>query len=165
MKDALYFLGFGTVFLLGLVPPAANAQSASDVRAEVLGVIHRLFDGMREGDSTAVRAVFDAGARMQSVGRQDGTPVLRTGSVDRFVAAVGRPHEAVWDERIWDPVVHLDGPMATVWTPYAFYQGNRLSHCGVNAFQLIRRGDGWKIFSLVDTRRQEECEIPDEVRR
>ena len=142
-----------------------HAQSESVAEEDVLAVVERLFDGMRAGDSTAVRAVFTTDARMQSIGVQDGTPALRDGSVDRFVEAVGRPHDAVWDERIWDPVVHIDGPLATAWTPYAFYQGDTFSHCGVNAFHLIRRAEGWKIFHLVDTRRQDGCEIPEDVRK
>lgn len=153
--------------LLALAVPA-QAQSAADTseaRDAVLAVVDQLFDGMRTGDSTAVRAVFDDGARMQSISQEDGAPSIRTGSVDRFVEAVGRPHDAVWDERIWDPVVQIDGPMAMAWTPYAFYRGDTFSHCGVNAIHFIRRGAAWKVFYLVDTRQQEGCEIPEDVRK
>ena len=164
----LFRCGLALFALLLVMAAPAQAQPAADTSAArdaVLAVVERLFDGMRASDSTAVRAVFDDGARMQSVGHEDGAPLLRTGSVDRFVEAVGRPHDAVWDERIWDPVIQTDGAMAMAWTPYAFYRGDTFSHCGVNAIHLIRRTDGWKIFYLVDTRRQEGCEIPDDVRK
>lgn len=55
--------------------------------------------------------------------------------------------------------------MAMAWTPDVFYRGNTLSHCGVNAIHFIRRGEAWKIFYLVDTRQQEGCEIPEDVRK
>jgi len=55
--------------------------------------------------------------------------------------------------------------MAMAWTPYAFYRGDTLSHCGVNAIHFIRRGDAWKVFYLVDTRQQDGCEIPEDVRK
>lgn len=155
----------GLTFLLFAAPVQAQSTTAApEARDAVLAVVEQLFDGMRAGDSTAVRAVFDDGARMQSISQEEGTPSIRTGSVDRFVEAVGRPHEDVWDERIWDPVVQIDGPMAMAWTPYAFYLGDTLSHCGVNTFHLIRRGDDWKVFYLVDTRRQ-DCEIPPDVQK
>jgi hypothetical protein len=156
------------ILLLALAAPAQAqpvADTTSGARGAVLAVVEQLFDGMRAGDSTAVRAVFDEGARMQSISQEDGAPLIRTGSVDRFVEAVGRPHDAVWDERIWDPVVQIDGPMAMAWTPYAFYRGDTLSHCGVNAIHFIRRGDAWKVFYLVDTRQQDGCEIPEDVRK
>lgn len=158
----LYLLA---ALLLGAAAPPVYAQSEADAEQAVLAVIERLFDGMRAGDSTVVRAVFDEEAQMQSIDVRDDAPALRRGSVDRFVEAVGRPHDEVWDERIWDPVVHVDGPLATAWTPYAFYLGDAFSHCGVNAFHLIRRGDAWKIFHLVDTRREEGCAIPEDVRK
>ena len=58
--------------------------------------------------------------------------------------------------------VHIDGHMATAWTPYAFYLGGDLSHCGVNAFQLFNGKDGWKIIRITDTRRREGCEESEE---
>mgnify|MGYP001194409475 CR=1 FL=1 len=157
--------GMAMAALLVFAASPVRAQSHADAEQAVLRVIGDLFDGMRAGDSTAVRAVFDEDAVMQTIGVQGGAPVLHRGSVARFVEAVGRPHDAVWDERIWDPVVHVDGPLATAWTPYAFYLGDAFSHCGVNAFHLIRRAEGWKIFHIVDTRRQEGCAIPDAVRK
>lgn len=70
------------------------------------------------------------------------------------------PHDAVWDERIWDTQVRIDGNLASVWTKYAFYLGPQFSHCGIDHFLLFRRAEGWKIIHLADTRRREGCEMP-----
>ena len=86
--------------------------------------------------------------------------LARETSLEGFVQAVGTPHEEVWDERIWDVEVRVDGNLATVWTPYAFHLGDQLSHCGVDAFQLFKDTDGWKVFHIADTRRREGCEVP-----
>ena len=51
----------------------------------------------------------------------------------------------------------MDGPLATVWVEYSFYLGTRLNHCGVDAFQVARGPDGWKIIALADTRRRTGC--------
>lgn len=142
-------------------PPEPPAQP--DVEA-VRATIDALFDGMRAGDSSAVRAVFHTDARLHTaVGPSDSTAVQST-SVDDFVEAVGQPREAVWDERIWDVEIQVDGPLASAWVPYAFYLGDEFSHCGVNAVQLVREADGWTILQLTDTRRP-ECDIPDRVRK
>jgi hypothetical protein len=126
----------------------------------VLAVVRRLFDGMRAGDSAIVRTVFDVNARLVSAAIRDGQPYARVTTAEEFIAAVGRPHDAVWDERIWDTEVRVDGNLASVWTKYAFYLGDRFSHCGVDAFHLVRRAEGWKIVDLADMRRQEGCETP-----
>jgi len=142
-------------------PPAPpTGQAVSEVQA----TIDALFDGMRAGDSSVVRSVFHPDARLHTaLGPADSTAVQST-SVDAFVEAVGSSHEAVWDERIWDVEIQIDGPLASAWVPYAFYLGDEFSHCGVNAVQLVRQSDGWKILQLTDTRRQ-ECDIPTRVQK
>jgi hypothetical protein len=147
---ALYFLASA-----GPSPLAAQSPAEREVQA----VIDRLFDAMRRGDSAAARAVFHPEARLQTASaRPDGT-TLRTASVDDFVRAVGSPRGEVWDERISDVVIFIDDPLATAWMRYAFYLGERLSHCGVNAFHLVRTGQGWKVTQVTDTRRA-ECGPP-----
>ena len=133
---------------------------ATDPEDEVMRTVNQLFEGMRLGDSTLVRSAFTKNARMMTVFVKDGEPVLRTGSLDKFVSAVGTPHDKIWDEPIWDFEVRIDGNLAQVWTKYAFYLGNEFSHCGVDAFQLFLNADGWKIFQLTDTRQFENCNPP-----
>lgn len=146
------------LLLFALLPlPAALPAQAADPGAEVTAVVTRLFDGMREGDSTKVRSVFHADARLGSALVRDGAVTYRPDGVDGFVRAVGAPKQAVWDERIANLRIEVDGPLATAWMDYAFYAGERFSHCGVNAMQLVRMAAGWQIISLVDTRRQEGC--------
>ena len=149
--------------LLLLAPnAAAQEHNTSDPEKAVTASIQRLFDGMRAGDSTAVRAVFHPEARLLSVADPDssGTSAVQQGTVDNFVEAVGRPHDAVWDERIGDVDVRIDGGLATAWMPYAFYLGEEFSHCGVNAVHLAQTSEGWKILHLTDTRRTTDCAMP-----
>jgi hypothetical protein len=147
------------LILLVFCLPAGRLSAQSPER-EVVGVVQRLFDGMRAGDSAAVRSVFDSTARFMAAIEREGRPVLQTSTVDGFVRAIGTPHDSIWDERIWDTEVRVDANLASVWTKYAFYVGPRFSHCGVDHFLLFRRPAGWKIIHLADTRRREECELP-----
>ena len=124
----------------------------------VMRTVKRLFDGMRAGDSAMVRSAFDSNPRLVTTMVRNGVPVLTTGSVDDFVRAVGTPHTEAWDERISGEIVQIDGPLATVWMRYSFYAGSKFSHCGVNAFELFRRPDGWRITSIADTRRRDRCD-------
>ena len=155
-----------------LPPPPMPDYSASPAvlspdKKEVVATVRQLFDGMRAGDSAAVRAVFHPSATMHTaMYDRVGSPLLRAGSVDRFVGAVGTPHDEVWDEKIWAYHVQLDDNLATVWTPYTFFLGEKLSHCGVNTFTLFRSGAGWKILNIADTRRTEGCQdSPDDGTR
>lgn len=139
-------------------PLLASAQV--DKRAEVIQTIQSMFDAMRAGDSTTLRNLFMPEAKMMTTFYdQEGEPQLRDGSLDRFIQAVGTPHDKVWDERIWGYDVQIDQTMATVWTPYSFFAGEDFSHCGVNAFQLYKSKNGWKITHIMDTRQKEGCQM------
>lgn len=146
------------VLLLLALP--ARAQHPED---EVRLVIDQLFDGMRAGDSTLVRQVFDPGAQTFTTGfRNDGTPAVQMGDINRFIQAVGTPHDAVWDERIWDVEIRVDDNLASAWIKYAFFLGDQFSHCGVDAFIFVRRPEGWKVVHLSDTRRRgDACTLPE----
>lgn len=142
--------------LAALAPAQVRAQATTE--DSVRAVVVRLFDGMRTRDSAAVRAAFAPGARLQTaLVRRDGTPQLTAEPVDSFVHAVGAPSEVVWDERVDAVEVRIDGPLAVVTVDYSFYAGPRFSHCGIDAFQLFRGPEGWKIFQLTDTRRRTGC--------
>ena len=146
-----------------LVGAPARAIAQEDEEAAVMAVVTALFDAMRAGDSSAMRATLHPSATAATTFVRDGVPTLeREASLDGFVQAVGTPHEGVWDERIWDIEVEVDVPLATVWTKYAFYAGEQFSHCGVDAFQLFKSAEGWRIFHIADTRRREGCETPEE---
>jgi hypothetical protein len=59
--------------------------------------------------------------------------------------------------------IKIDGDFAQAWCDYAFYVGKNFSHCGVDAFQLHKTKEGWKIFHLADTRRRSGCVVPKEI--
>ena len=141
-------LAIGWLIIIGF-PTYGQVQD----KKPVIAVIDQLFVGLRQGDSTQVHQVFAPVARLHTI---EETGWHET-SLSQFLTAVGTPHEEIWDERVTTYEVRIDSPLATVWTPYTFYRGTTFSHCGVNAFQLIRIKDEWKILQITDTRREEGC--------
>ncbi|WP_205501808.1 nuclear transport factor 2 family protein [Rufibacter psychrotolerans] len=156
-------LSFGLLFSWGAVAQsskkAARQPLTPDAKAVEAAVVH-FFDGMRAGDSAMARSVLAPNARLLSVGADKAGKVLpRETPLPKFLEMIAQPHPQVLDERIWDVRVHLDGDLATLWCEYAFYVGDTFSHCGVDAFQLYRSPEGWKIFAIADTRRKENCDL------
>lgn len=135
---------------------SAVAQTDDDA---VKTTINALFDGMRKSDSAALQSVFADGAMMQTIVKtKDGKTVVRSETVQNFIAAVSKPHEKLYDERIVFGTIKIDGDLASVWTPYKFYLGDQFSHCGVNSFQLVKMDGAWKVVYIIDTRRKQNCE-------
>lgn len=152
---------FGLIVITALFQ-GVNAHSQSQEEKAVRTVIDKLFDGMRSADSSAVSTLFHPEVRMMtSYVNTSSEPVLKEGSLETFLTAIGTPHPEIWDEKIWNTVVQIDDNLAQVWTDYAFYVDDRFSHCGVDAFQLVKDAEGnWRIVHLIDTRRKEPCELP-----
>jgi len=136
-----------------LASPLAAQQAAAD---GPLATVQRLFDAMRQRDTTTMRAVFDSTARLVTTSSRGGQPTIRNVPIERWLQAVGSATQAL-EERIWDPEVQSDDNLATVWVKYEFLAGGQFSHCGVDAFQLFKGPTGWKIFQVSDTQRRENC--------
>ena len=139
---------------------AQAASGAAQESAAIMSVVTTLFDGMRKGDSSMVRSVFDPRVRMITVTMRNGArrTTVEMGA-DNFAKAIGTPHADVWDERIRNERISVDGDLASVWVDYAFFAGPKFSHCGIDHFLLVRNDSGaWKILELSDTRRTTGCE-------
>ncbi|MFK8101662.1 MAG: nuclear transport factor 2 family protein [Saprospiraceae bacterium] len=141
-----------------LLIPAISLLGQASETVEVQETIQELFDGMRAGDSTKVHRVFKDEVRMLSVyTNKKGEERSQEGKLSDFLKGVGTPHDAIWDERIGNLSIKVDGRLAQAWVPYHFYLGDHFSHCGVNTFQLIKEAGHWKIINLTDTRRTKDC--------
>lgn len=145
-----YFLLF-----LTLLSIKAFGQSDED---KVKQPIQQFFNGMRQADSSLIKASVAPGAILQTVVKtKEGTTAVRTENMAQFITAVTKPHTEVYDERITFDIIRIDADLAIAWTPYQFYVGDKFSHCGVNSFQLVRLNGEWKIQYIIDTRRKEGC--------
>lgn len=132
--------------------------TAQTPEKEIQSTVETLFDGMRAGDSSMVASAFSRDAVMQTIAKnQAGEVMKRQGSLSQFLTSVGTPHDQVWDERIGGYEIKVDGDLASAWTPYQFYIGDKFSHCGVNSFNLAKMDGEWKIIYIVDTRRRTNC--------
>jgi len=136
---------------------AANAQTGEE--AAVRAVVQRLFDGMRAADSAMTRSAMAAGVRFAMVNPRATPPAITYESVDGWVTAIAGSNKR-WDEQIYDVQVRIDGNIAQVWAPYTFYLDKQVRHCGVDAMELLKAADGWKITYLSDTQRRENCPDP-----
>lgn len=154
-------LGVRTLVLVALLAMPAAAQSQTAAEKEVAAVIERFFAGMLARDTAMMRTTFDPAARLLGIATpREGQPAVRATPMSDFLAGVVRGTGEGANERIWAPEVRIDGNLAAVWTFYTLHVGERFVHCGIDSFQLLKLPDGWKIVSVADTRRTENCEPP-----
>jgi len=135
---------------------AAPLRAQAPDSAAIVGVVQRLFDAMAQRDTAALRALLVPGSRFVSIRGDTTVATPRVQGDSAFMRSIVRGSERLL-ERFWTPVVHQHGPIATVWAPYDFYLNGQRSHCGVDAFSLVRDATGWRIASILYTVERTGC--------
>lgn len=152
MRRAYRLLAAGVLVAWGCAGPdsgppaeAGSAPPASPEVAEVTAVVEAVLHAITTADADGrVGELVLPDAQIVAV-RDAGVSTI-TGA--DFVPGISDPEQG-YVERMWDPEVRVQGPIASVWAPYDFYIHGEFSHCGVDAFQLVRDGGSWKVKSLV----------------
>ncbi|MDF2386231.1 nuclear transport factor 2 family protein [Nostoc ellipsosporum NOK] len=132
-----------------------NAQTTED---SVKATVNHLFKAMQDADADKLLSVFADSAVLETiVTTRDGQVKVHRESTAAFADFLRKEEPGNADEQIRFEAVHIDGNLAMVWTPYSFFYKKKFSHCGVNAFTLVRTGNEWKIRYIIDTRRKDPC--------
>ena len=130
-------------------------QSLIAQEADVKKSIATFFEGMHTSDTLKIKSVCSDSMILQSVSEGKTGIKLSTEKASEFYKSITEiPKSAQIEERLLEYKIQIDGAMAHAWTPYEFYVNGKLSHKGVNSFQLFKDNGVWKIIYIVDTRRR-----------
>jgi SnoaL-like domain len=141
----------GVLLAAATLAPAAHAQTAAPaVRDSVIAVVERFFTAMAERDTAAVSAVFLPDAGSAIVQHMGDSSVVATAPISSFRTQLPQMTRTLL-ERMWDAQVLEHRGLAVLWTPYDFHVDETFSHCGVDAFTLVRTREGWKISGVAYT--------------
>lgn len=117
--------------------------------------INNLFDAMRAHDKNKLLSQFTDDAILE---RATKTNTVHISDLNKFAEFVGKSTDEL-DEKLLNIKTHMSGNLASVWAPFVFYLNGKLSHCGVNSFQLIKQNNKWKIRYLIDNTFSGDCNI------
>jgi len=113
------------------------------------------FEGLQTSDTLKIQSICHKEMKLQSIMEKNTVGGLSFQSNSEFYKSVAAiPKNLKIEERLLSYKIQVDGSMAHVWTPYEFYVNDKLSHSGVNSFQLYKENDGWKVVYILDTRRK-----------
>jgi hypothetical protein len=140
--------------------PAAMAQSApappvSD-REAAIAAVQAFFDTMAAKDVAGAQRILLPDATFHYSQNKDGRPVVQSFTSEWWLKALPQ-RKSAWFERMWNPEVRIRGFIATVWAPYDFWRNGTFDHCGVDACDVIKTDEGWKISACIYTI-ETECE-------
>jgi hypothetical protein len=118
------------VFLLAVAASMASfavtaTGTADGDREAVLQTVHMLLDGWREADVSKLEVALHPDFREVTLHLQDGKWNFAVEERDRLIKTMGRISKGAWDDQLIDPQIHVDGPIAVVWSLHRERRGPR----------------------------------------
>ena len=149
------FLSAGLI-ILSVFSVSAFAQKADDSK-DALAVVNRLFEMMAAHNPAEIVALHTADAQLIAVAKnREGKTSSRYIPAEAFSKNFAEKR-AELEENMYAPKVEVHNDLALVWGRYVFFVNGKISHCGVNAFHLVRTDAGWKIAGASSTMEPQGC--------
>lgn len=144
-----------SILLLSSTLTFGQATAADDKKA-VLGVVNELFAQMRAANAAGILATGTpenqlVGIRKTKEGKTR-VDVINADAFSKFFTKKDAVEELMYEQN-----VAVDGDWAMVWGRYVFFVGDKVSHCGINQFNLVRTDAGWKIANGASTMNPGDC--------
>jgi hypothetical protein len=138
MKNVL-----AAIMVIAVSAASAVAQKADDKKA-VLGIVNQLFAEMRAANPAGILATGTSENQLVAVRKlKDGKSRIDVIGGEAFTKFFTKP--GAIEEMMYAPNVEVSGDWAMVWGRYVFFVGDKISHCGINQFNLVRTDAGWRI--------------------
>ncbi|WP_026705551.1 nuclear transport factor 2 family protein [Flavobacterium soli] len=133
------------LFLVGLI---FTCQMITAQQAEVQKVIEDFFVAFHAKDTIKMKDFCDDKMILKII--EENKNQVFTESFSDLLRSIGTtPEDIKFQENILSYDIKIDGKLASVWAPYEFYVNGKLSHKGVDVFQLFYDEKQWKIISLI----------------
>jgi ketosteroid isomerase-like protein len=143
------------IFTLSISLPVF-AQKTDDAK-DALAVVNKMFDEMAAHNPAAIAALYTPESNLAAIFKtKDRKTVIRSFTGEAFSKNFAEKKGEI-KEDMYAPEVKVYGDLALVFGRYVFYVDGKLSHCGVNAFHLVRTDAGWRIANASSTIDPQDC--------
>lgn len=136
---------------------AIFAFGQTDDKKAAIAVVNQLFAEMAAANPAGILALHTPTSDLAAVFKmKDGKSRYSAINGEAF-SKMFTDKTKVMREEMYDPKVEMSGDWAMVWGRYVFFNGDKLSHCGINQFNLIRIDGNWKIANGASTIDPGDC--------
>ncbi|MBC7901097.1 MAG: hypothetical protein H7070_13720 [Saprospiraceae bacterium] len=134
----------------------AFAQKADDAK-DSLAVVNKMFDEMANHNPAAIAAVYTTESQLVALMKnKEGKSVTKVFTGEAFSKNFAEKRGEIKEE-MYAPEVKVYGDLSVIQGRYVFFVNGKISHCGVNAFHLVRTDAGWKIANASSTMEPQGC--------
>lgn len=140
-----------------LIGTQLSCSSPHPEEKSVIAAVEQFFEALETRDADLARNTLLPEGVVFSVREEGGEKRIKVTPHLQIINSLTSSNEMMF-ERMWDPKILIHKEIAIVWTKYDFHRDEIFSHCGVDAFNLIKTPQGWKISGIIYTVEKEGCE-------
>lgn len=145
-----------TIIFILAISMSVFAQKTDDSK-DALAVIDKLWVAMTAHKPSDIVALHTPEAQLVAIRKdKEGKSVIRTIKAEDFSKSFAEKKAEILED-MYAPKVEISGDFAQVWGRYVFFVNGKISHCGVNAFHLVRTDAGWRIAGASSTMEPQGC--------
>jgi hypothetical protein len=160
MKKILYLL-----IMMCAASFTIQAQNTDTDKKAASDVADKLFAAMKAKNYEQIKVLFLDGGKLTALDQPKtgkGFSTTRNFTGEAFAKMISEAKAPEFIEKMPSKDVRIYGDSAVVIGRYTFHVGERFSHCGTNAFHLLKSNGEWKIANASTTIEQQNCEKPND---
>lgn len=151
MKGIIIVLAFTLMLNVAALGQSPAVPSEADAKKAALAIVEQLFTEMAAANPAGILALGTPENQLVAIRKmRDGKTKVEVITGDAF-SKMFTNKAVLLREEMYAPQVEVEGDYAMVYGRYVFFVGDKLSHCGVNQFNLVRVDGTWKIANGAST--------------
>lgn len=151
------FLLITCSFLVAFSTGRVNLSAQSDTHSLVKSKVDSFFIAMSTGDSVWMENNLLPDIQLTSIeSGKDKNEILSRSNFINVVASF-KGKDIKIQEKLFNYNIRIDANLAIVESDYKLFVNDYFVHCGLDVFCLNYTNTGWKILSVYDTRKMQDC--------
>lgn len=130
---------------------AMSSYAQTDDAKDAFAVVEKMFAEMANHNPAAIAELYTKDSNLTAIIKnKDGKSRVMSFTGEAFSKNFAEKRGEI-KEIMYAPKTEVDGDLAIIYGRYVFFVNDKISHCGVNAFHLVRTETGWKIANASST--------------
>ncbi|MBX2878204.1 MAG: nuclear transport factor 2 family protein [Saprospiraceae bacterium] len=134
------------IILTVLAYPALSQKNDVAAEAAVQQTIQDFFDAIEKQDTSLFKSTLNLAGQVWVQNRAKKPTQISSRFLKQDIAMLQGEHQ--YEEKALHYDIKVHKGMAMAWVAYEFWRNGVFSHCGIDAFTLMKIQDQWKIVSL-----------------
>ncbi len=147
----------GSAIMLFFMAALLLSAKGPGEKENIISVVNQFFAVMESRSVEDAKKILIPEGFSFSIREKEKGALLKASSFQVFMESLPNLKEH-YKETMTNPKVLIHEHIAVLWADYKFYRDGKFSHCGVDAFSLIKTDDGWKIAGVIYTVEKTGCD-------